>query len=90
MPVAKLRKGALTIPVEIRKKACLEDGILISVEYNPDDGVIILKPTDGEDSVTLSQKGIKMIEEALNAERRGDVVGPFSNVDAAIKALNES
>jgi len=92
MPIVRIRKGALTIPIEIRKKASLKDGTLISVEYQPDNDVIILKPEiliDGEDYVVLSQKGKEMIEEALEAEKSGDVVGPFSNIEDAIKALKE-
>jgi len=33
LSVAKIRKGALTIPMDIRKKANLEDGTFVSVEY---------------------------------------------------------
>ena len=93
METVKMRRGALTIPVEIRRKAGLEDGTFISIEYKPDDGVIILKPEiliDEEDYVILSQKGKEMIEEALEAEKNGDVVGPFSNIEEALKALKES
>ncbi|MBC8235290.1 AbrB/MazE/SpoVT family DNA-binding domain-containing protein [bacterium] len=93
MPIAKIRKGALTIPVEIRRKANLEDGTFISIEYNPDDGFIILKPElliDQKDYVILSEKEKEMIEEALQAEKNGDVVGPFSNIEEALKALKES
>ncbi len=93
MPVVKLRRGALTIPIEIRKKAHLEDGALISIEYKPDDDIIVLKPDaliNGEDYVVLSRKGKEMIEEALEAEMSGDVVGPFSNIENAVKALKES
>jgi len=92
MPLSKIRRGTFTIPVEIRREASLEDGTLISVEYDSDKGVIILKPevsTDGEEYVTLSTKGKAMIEEALEAERNGEVVGPFSNTEDAIKALKE-
>ena len=93
MSIAKIRRGGLTIPVEIRRKANLEDGTFISIEYKPDDGVIILKPKaliKQEDYVILSKKGKDMIEEALEAERSGDVVGPFSNIKEALKALKES
>jgi bifunctional DNA-binding transcriptional regulator/antitoxin component of YhaV-PrlF toxin-antitoxin module len=31
MSVAKIRKGSLTIPAEIRKKANLEDGTVVTV-----------------------------------------------------------
>ena len=93
MPIAKIRRGALTIPIEIRRKANLEDGTFISIEYKPDDGVIILKPevwVDQEDYVILSPEGKEMIEEALEAEKSGDVVGPFSNIEEALKALKEN
>ena len=93
MSTAHIRRGTLTIPVEIRKKASLEDGTLISIEYKPDDGVIILKPdvsSTTEDYVTLSRKGKEMIEEALKAEKSGDVIGPFSNIKDALKALKEN
>ena len=46
--------------------------------------------TEQEDYVILSKKGKDMIEEALEAERSGDVVGPFSNIKEALKALKES
>jgi hypothetical protein len=46
--------------------------------------------TNQEDYVTLSKKGKEMIEEALQAEKNGDVVGPFSNIEAALKTLKES
>lgn len=90
---AKIRKGALTIPIDIRKKANLEDGTLVSVEYKSVDGVIILKPKssiDQKDYVKLSKKGKKMIDEALDAEKSGEVVGPFSDIKEALKALKES
>jgi len=89
MLVGKIRKGVLTIPAEIRKKASLEDGALVSIEYN--DGVIVLRPkASQEDYVTLSKKGKEMLEEALEAERNGDVIGPFSSIGEALKALKES
>lgn len=90
MAIAKIRGGTFTIPVEIRKKANLEDGNFIEVKYKPDENVVILKPKvliDEEDYVILSKKGEKMIEEALEAEKSGDVVGPFSDIESAIKAL---
>ena len=93
MSIAKIRKGALTIPIEIRRKANLEDGTFISIEYKPDDGVIVLKPevrVNQEDCVILSPEGKEMIEEALEAEKSGDVVGPFSNIEEALKALKEN
>ncbi len=93
LSVAKIRKGALTIPMDIRKKANLEDGTFVSVEYKSADGVIILKPKsliDQESYVTLSKKGKKMIDEALDAEKNGEVIGPFSDIKEALKALKES
>ena len=57
------------------------------------DGVIILKPKsliDQENYVTLSKKGKKMIDEALDAERSGEVIGPFTDIKEALKALKES
>ena len=93
MSVAKIRKGALTIPAEIRKKANLEDGTFVSVEYKSLDGVIILKPKASarqENATKLSKKGKIMIEEALDAEKHGDVIGPFSDIEKALKALKES
>ncbi len=60
MLIGKIRKGMLTIPAEIRKKASLEDGTLVSIEYKPSDGVIVLRPKIlQEDYVTLSKKGKK-------------------------------
>lgn len=93
MPIVRIRGGALTIPIEIRRKAKLKDDTLISIEYSSDDGFIILKPKfliNQEDYVTLSPKGKEMIEEALESERNGDVVGSFSNIEEALKALKES
>lgn len=93
MSVAKIRKGALTIPIDIRKKANLEDGTLVSVEYESVDGIIILKPkslVDQKNFVKLSKKGKKMIDEALDAEKSGELVGPFSDIKEALKALKES
>jgi bifunctional DNA-binding transcriptional regulator/antitoxin component of YhaV-PrlF toxin-antitoxin module len=93
LSVAKIRKGALTIPMDIRKKANLEDGTFVSVEYKSSDGVIILKPKsllDHENYLTLSKKGKKMIDEALDAEKSGEVIGPFTDIKEALKALKES
>ena len=93
MLVAKIRKGMLTIPAEIRRKANLEDGDLVSVNYESIDGIIILKPkviVDQKDYAKLSEKGKMMIEEALDAEKNGDVIGPFSDIKEALKALKES
>ena len=81
----------LTIPAEIRKKVSLEDGTYVFIEYKPSDGVIILRPKIlQEDYVTLSKKGKKMLKEAIEAERSGDVIGPFSSIEEALKALKES
>lgn len=93
MAIAKIRRGVLTIPAEIRKEANLEDGNLIEVEYKSKEGVIILKPKASiarGDYVILSKKGKKMIEEAIEAEKSGDVLGPFSNIKEALKVLKES
>jgi AbrB family looped-hinge helix DNA binding protein len=93
MLVAKIRKGMLTIPAEIRRKANLEDGDLVSVNYESIDGIIVLKPkaiVDQKDYAKLSKKGKMMIEEALDAEKNGDVIGPFSDIKEALKALKES
>jgi len=93
MSIAKIRKGAITIPAEIRRKANLEDGTIVAVEYKSADGIIVLKPKasiDHENYVKLSKKGEMMIEEALDAEKNGDIVGPFSDIKEALKALKES
>ncbi len=93
MSVAKIRKGAITIPAEIRKKAHLEEGTIVAVEYKSADGIIVLKPkvsVNQEDYVKLSKKGKMMIEEALDAKKNGDIVGPFSDIEKALKALKES
>ncbi|MDQ1317685.1 MAG: Antidote-toxin recognition MazE, bacterial antitoxin [Candidatus Poribacteria bacterium] len=93
MSVAKIRKGALTIPAEIRKKANLEDGTVVVVEYKSADGIIVLKPkvsVNRENYVKLSKKGEIMIEEALDAEKNGDIVGPFSDIEKSLKALKEN
>jgi len=50
-----------------------------------------LKPkANDEDYAVLSEKGKEMIEEALEAERKGEVIGPFSDIKEALKALKES
>lgn len=91
MLTVEIREGVLTIPSEILHQANLEDGALVDVEYQPDNGVIILKPKSNDDDyVVLSEKGKEMIEEALEAERKGEVIGPFSNIKDALKALKES
>jgi AbrB family looped-hinge helix DNA binding protein len=93
MSVAKIRKGSLTIPAEIRKKANLEDGTVVTVEYEPADGIIILKPEisiNQENYVKLSKKGKIMIEEALETVKNGDIIGPFSDIKKALEALKES
>ena len=90
MLVAKIRKGTLTIPAEIRRKANLEDGDLVSVNYESIDGIIILKPkaiVDQKDYAKLSEKGKMMIEEALDAEKNGDVIGPFSDIKEALNTV---
>jgi len=49
-----------------------------------------LKPkANNEDYVVLSEKSKEMIEKALEAERKGEVIGPFSNIKEALKALKE-
>ena len=93
MSVTKIRKGAITIPAEIRKEAKLEDGTVVVVEYKSADGIIVLRPEasiNHENYVKLSKKGKTMIEEALDAEKNGDIVGPFSDIEKALKALKES
>ncbi len=50
-----------------------------------------MKPkANDEDYAVLSEKGKEMIEEALEAERKGEVIGPFSDIKEALKALKES
>ena len=47
-------------------------------------------PSDQAEYVTLSEKGKEMIDDALEAEKKGDIIGPFSNIKEALKALKES
>ncbi|MGB9596691.1 MAG: AbrB/MazE/SpoVT family DNA-binding domain-containing protein [Candidatus Poribacteria bacterium] len=92
MPVAKIRKGAITIPIKTRKEANLEDGAFVSIEYKSVDGVIILKPNVSackDDQVRLSEKGKIMIEKALDAEKKGEIIGLFSDIQKALRALKE-
>jgi len=42
---------------------------------------------DQENYVKLSKKGKKMIDEALDAEKSGEVIDPFSDIKEALKAL---
>lgn len=90
MQTTRIRRGAFTIPAEIRKKAGLKDGTIISVEYKADNGEIIIKPKpfmDEDDYTILSNKGKKMIDEALEDAKNGNVIGPFSDIKEALKAV---
>ena len=45
MPVSKINRNyQVTIPKEVRKKAKIERGDSVLVEYNEDEGLVVVKP----------------------------------------------
>ena len=45
MPVSKINRNYhVTIPKEVRKKAKIERGDSVLVEYNEDEGLVVVKP----------------------------------------------
>ena len=82
------RHCQVTLPVSIREKLGLGEGDFVEAEI--DKGRILLKPKkmiDAEQSWFWTKKRQRREKEAEKAIRRGELVGPFKNINEALKAL---
>ena len=89
--ILKLReRGQIVIPQAVRKEAHCETGDLLEAIVKDD--MIILKPVKTiprNQAWFWSEKWQRMEKEADEAIIKGDVVGPFDNIEDAIKALRK-
>ncbi len=72
--VNQMRRGALTIPAEIREQANWQDGHFFELVFNKKTKHIYIKPQkkiDEEKFVELSETGEKMLQEALDEVKQG-------------------
>ena len=93
MPFVKVsRNGVITIPKGIRESLGIDDGGILEVEVKKSN--VILKPkhlVDVSDiplGEELSEKGKKMVIEAIKSHRQGKSKG-FNNVEDLIKDLKK-
>ena len=101
MPLAKVEKGGyISIPPQICKKANLKEGSFLKVTI--DNGMIIIftevmsedeirqywqERIAEEGEVELSEKWQKLLEEGLFDLEHENTVGPFEDIDEAIRVL---
>jgi len=74
MPLVKLRdKSQITIPSSIRKELGIKKGDYLEVVREGDRILLIPKIVVDKNSVALSKKGEKYLQEALNDVKEGRV-----------------
>ena len=90
MPLVQVReKAQITLPSKIRKALGIKEGDYLEAEV--EDNKIVLIPkilVDKAEAVTLSKKGEKMLKEALEDVKKGNVK-KFKNVEQLIDDLHK-
>jgi len=90
MPLVQVReKAQITLPSKIRKALGIKEGDYLEAEV--EDNKIVLVPkvlVDKAEAVTLSKKGEKMIKEALEDAKKGNVK-KLKNVQELIDDLQK-
>jgi AbrB family looped-hinge helix DNA binding protein len=82
-------KAQITIPSKIRKTLGIKKGDYLEAEIEDNKIVFIPKVLiDKAEPVTLSKKGVEMLEEALEDVKKGRVK-KFENVEELIKDLHK-
>lgn len=87
--VNQMRRGALTIPAEIREQADWQDGLFFEIVFNKKTKHIYLKPQkkiDEEEFVELSETGEKMLREAMEELKNGKGKS-FDNIEDLLADL---
>ncbi|MFO8085385.1 MAG: AbrB/MazE/SpoVT family DNA-binding domain-containing protein [Desulfobacterales bacterium] len=89
MTLMKIRKNyQLTIPRNLRKKFNLAEGDYVEVETRNESIVIRpVKVIHPDQEYFYTKKWQEKEAEVDEEVRRGDIVGPFDNVEDALKAL---
>lgn len=90
--INKMRRGALTIPVEIREEAQWRDGHFFEMIFDKKTKRIYVQPQNVINEIEfieLSRTGEKMIKEALNEVRQGKISGPYNNIADLLRDLKK-
>ena len=74
MPLVKLRaKSQITIPSSIRKELGIKNGDYLEIRKEGDRIIIVPKIVVDKSMVTLSEKGEKYLQEALDDMKEGRI-----------------
>ncbi|MEK9165825.1 MAG: AbrB/MazE/SpoVT family DNA-binding domain-containing protein [Patescibacteria group bacterium] len=90
--VNKMRRGALTIPAEIREEADWRDGHFFEIVFDKKTKRIYVQPQNLMNEiefVELSKTGEKMVKEALDEVKQGKIKGPYNDVAGLLKDLKK-
>ncbi|MFZ2447208.1 MAG: AbrB/MazE/SpoVT family DNA-binding domain-containing protein [Syntrophobacteraceae bacterium] len=92
MELAKVKRNyQITIPQSLRKKLHLGVGDYVELEMR--DGTIVIKPVKvihPDQAYFYTKEWLEKEAEADEDIKRGDVAGPFDNIDDALRALREA
>lgn len=96
MPLVKiLKKGQLTLPIQVRNRLGLAEGDFVNVKVRA--AKIVLTPQviidrsefpNADDEYTAEQRSI--IDARLNEAEKGPYYGPFKNASEAARFLKKS
>jgi AbrB family looped-hinge helix DNA binding protein len=87
MPLVQMKSGGrLVIPKEVREEAKIKEGDFLEVKVEK--GKVIITPKMIVDRVELSEKGEKMLEEALKEVKEGKI-RKFDQLEQLFKELYE-
>jgi len=90
--VNKMRRGALTIPAEIRQEAKWRDGHFFDIVFDKKTKRIYVQPQNLINEtkfVELSKTGEKMVKDALDEVKQGKIAGPYNNITDLLKDLKK-
>ena|ERR1700757_4358231 len=92
MSVVKVtRNFQVSIPKEVREELGISEGDLMECEIT--DGSIVLKPKkliNRNQAWFFSKEWQEKEKEAEEAIRKGEIVGPFENIEDALEALKKT
>ncbi len=88
MAIIKIKqKFQITLPVDIRKKLAMKEGDYVKISVKDDS--IILKPIDKEQLWWWTEEWQKMEKEAQEAIEKAQIIGPYDNIQDALKSLKD-
>lgn len=87
MPLVKVKRfSQVTIPTEIRRKAHIEEGDLVDVEYE-DNRIVIIPKRVTDKSVDWAKRFDEALSRVRTAAKKAGITG--KGVEAAVKAVRK-